>query len=309
MSPALEQVRLSNETIDLVLLPGVGARLHRLRAFGHDVLRTPPDPRIHQSDPFAWGAYVMAPWGGRIEAGSQVVGRRRVELTSNFPDGSAIHGQVYARTWDPDEQGGYRIRAGGDGWPWSYVVTLRFDIADRTVIINQAIINTSPDAMPAGVGIHPWFRRPLRVRIRGHEVYPNNLATAARPEPVYGRLDLREPGEMAPDLDGTWTALDDPPVELRWPGSDVSMSMRTIPPTTHIVAASPHEVGAIAIEPQTHAPQGLRRLLGGEPGALTMLGPGETLTQIVELAFDRSGANEMMQPTSAVRPHSAAQPP
>mgnify|MGYP001794549893 CR=1 FL=1 len=35
-----------------------------------------------------------------------------------------------------------------------------------------------------------------------------------------------------------------------------------------------------ALEPETHAPQGLRRLLNGEPGGLAVVVPGETLTLV-----------------------------
>jgi galactose mutarotase-like enzyme len=56
-------------------------------------------------------------------------------------------------------------------------------------------------------------------------------------------------------------------------------------PDVYIVAASPSGLDAIAVEPQTHVPQGLRRLLNHEPGALTMLEPGRSLRMGVELAF------------------------
>ena len=37
--------------------PAMGAALHRLRVFGHDLLRTPDDPADHdRDDPFFWGA-------------------------------------------------------------------------------------------------------------------------------------------------------------------------------------------------------------------------------------------------------------
>jgi hypothetical protein len=43
----------------------------------------------------------------------------------------------------------------------------------------------------------------------------------------------------------------------------------------------------LAIEPETHAPQGIRRLLRGEPAPLTMIEPGTPLVLEVELIFDR----------------------
>jgi galactose mutarotase-like enzyme len=92
---------------------------------------------------------------------------------------------------------------------------------------------------------------------------------------------------MADDLDATWTELADPPVELVWPDADVRATMRSTPPVGYVVAASPGYVDAIAVEPETHAPQGLRRLLRGEPGGLTVLKPGQSLGLTVELAFER----------------------
>ena len=283
----MEELQFSDGAIEVVVLPEVGARLHRLLAFGRDVLRAPEDPDEHVRDPFFWGAYVMAPWCNRIEASPVLVGSRRIALGSNFEDGSAIHGQVYARPWDVRDDGTLRVRAGGDGWPWIYEVGLRIEVVDRSVRIVQTLVNLSEDPMPAGLGLHPWFRRPVLVAIRGDGVHAVNTATEPQPRPVFGPFDLREVGEMSADLDATWTDLAEPPVELRWPDAGVRATMRIVSPTVYVVAASPRHLDAIAVEPQTHAPQGLRRMLNNEPGGLTMLDPDEALGLSVELAFER----------------------
>ena len=141
--------------------------------------------------------------------------------------------------------------------------------------------------MPAGMGIHPWFRRPLRIAIHADEVFDDNLATTALPRPVDGALDLRAMRVMDDDLDGTWAGLGDPPVELQWDELGLRMTMRTSPAAPYIVAASPGVVDAIAVEPETHAPQAIRRLIGGEPGGLAMLPPGDALEMGIDLAFER----------------------
>jgi aldose 1-epimerase len=303
----VQELRFSNETIQAVVLPDVGARLHRVRAFGHDVLRTPQDLDLHVADPFFWGAYVMAPWCGRIEAGSVVLGSRRIALESNFPDGSAIHGQVYACPWDRRQDGSLHVTGGGDGWPWVYEVGLRIEAIHQSLFIEQTLINRSDDPMPAGIGIHPWFRKPLSVAIRGDAVHPLNTATQPepQPEPVRGSFDLRQVGEMADDLDATWTDLAEPPVELRWPWAGIRAAMRITAPTIYVVAASPGHLDAIAVEPQTHAPQGLRRMLRHEPGGLTMLDPGQALRLRVELAFERLEIGEVSSTSSRHRPRGA----
>ena len=282
----MEELRFTDGDVEVVVLPELGARIHRIKAFGRDLLRTPDDPAVHAREPFFWGAYVMAPWCNRIAADPVVVAGRRVSVESNFPDGTAIHGQVYLRPWTRQDDGSLAIKAGGDGWPWPYEVRLQVEVADATARLELSLVNRSDQPMPAGLGLHPWFRRPIEVAIRADRVYTPNSATPPEPDPVGGPYDLRDVGPMANDLDATWLDLAEPPVEIRWPEPGISATMRIDSPTRYVVAASPSDVDAIAVEPQTHVPQGLRRLQNGEPGGLTMLDPGQTLRLRVDLAFE-----------------------
>ena len=286
----MDEIVVTDGEVEAVVLPEVGARLHRLRAFGHDVLRTPGDPAVHARDPFFWGAYVMAPWCNRIAPGSVRLGSKRISLRSNFPDGSAVHGQVYATRWEPRSDGSLHAVGGGNEWPWPYDVGVRMEVQSRTLGIDLTLTNLSDEPMPGGLGVHPWFRRPVAVAIRADTVLPSNTELRSLPEPVRGRFDLRALGEMPPDLDAAWTDLAEPPVELRWEDAGIGATMRTVPPAAYIVAASPAQLDAIAMEPETHAPQGLRRLLAGEPGGLTWVDPGRSLDLRIELAFRRLGS-------------------
>jgi aldose 1-epimerase len=283
----MDEVVIADGPLEVTVLPEAGARIHRLRAFGHDVFRTPADPAIHLDDPFFWGSYVMAPWCNRIEARPTRIGAREVDLASNFPDGTAIHGQVYVRPWADAGDGAFRISAGGDGWPWTYDVGMRVGIHGATLRLDLDLTNTASDPMPAGIGIHPWFLKPVRVTVRADRYFADNLATERDPAPVEGPFDLRRPAAMADGLDGTWAELGDPPVEFAWDALGLRATMRTTPAVPYIVAASPGHIDAVAVEPETHAPQAVRRLLGDEPGGLVMLPPGESLTMAIELAFEQ----------------------
>jgi aldose 1-epimerase len=286
----MAEIRVAGGDLEVVVLPEVGARLHALRAFGHDLLRTPPDPEAHRSDPFAWGGYVMAPWCNRVAAQPTEVAGKLVDLAANIADGSAIHGQVFAAPWRVLGDGLFGISAGGrDGWPWLYDVALGLEIVGDALRLDLRLTNRAGSPMPGGIGIHPWFVRPLEVAIHADRVYPDNLSSAPAPEPVAGVTDLREVGDFPAGLDAAWTDLADPPVDLRWPAFGIAATMRVSGPTPHIVAARLSDRDAVAIEPQTHAPQGLRRLLRGEPGAMAVLGPDETLRLAVEIAFQRAG--------------------
>ncbi|MFL5779332.1 MAG: aldose 1-epimerase [Chloroflexota bacterium] len=281
----MDRLSSSDGSIEVEILPEFGARLHRLRAFGHDLLRTPRAAAEHERDGFFWGAYVMAPWCGRTASGTVHVAGRDVTLDANFPDGTAIHGQVHGRPWDRLEEGRYRVLGGGAGWPWPYAVELSVDLRDRLLRLGLGLTNRSNERMPAGLGLHPWFLRPVEVAFPASAVYPSNTASPPEPEPVVGDYDLRRLKPMPADLDASWTQLDNAPVVLQWPEAGVRATVRASAPSLVVVAASPGEIDAVAVEPQTHAPQGLRRLLLGEPDAMTLVEPGASLTLGIEMSF------------------------
>ena len=95
-------------------------------------------------------------------------------------------------------------------------------------------------------------------------------------------------GPLPPDIDSTWTDLGDPALDLAWADQEVAMTMSTGLPDAVLVAANPVERRATAVEIQTHAPDGLRRLLGGEPYGMRLLDPGDTLSLGLTLSFRRN---------------------
>jgi aldose 1-epimerase len=279
---------IADGPIVVQLLPHVGARLHRIQAFGHDLLRTPDDPGEHARDPLSWGAYVMAPWCNRIGAGATDVDGHVVNVASNFTDGTAIHGQVYDVPWRQREAGLLWVRGGGDGWPWAYESTIRVTVHGAVVLIRQSLTNLAATPMPAGLGLHPWFRRPLEVRVDAASVLGSNLDPDAIVEPCSGSLDLRTMQSIPDDLDASWLKPGDPAVELRWPELGLTAAMRVRSDAGLSVAlASPSSLDAVAIEPQTHLPQGLRRYLRGEPGRLHPLAPRATISLTTQVTFQR----------------------
>lgn len=283
--------RLASEEIEVEVLPDVGARLHRVRAFGHELLRTPDDPSVHIDDPFYWGGYHMQPWTNRIAPGPTRVGRRTMNLRPNFKDGTAIHGLHYVTPWNVDGPGQYSAGGGGDedvGWPWPYDVRVTIGVDGSTLRIRHEVTNRADDPMPAGAGIHPWFPEPVEVRVRARRQIASNNDAHAPHEQVTPELDMSDFRALPEEADAAWSDVMQPAFELRWPAYAISAGLRTSPADVYVVAANPGTVNAVAVEPQTHAPWGMRRLLDGEPGGLTWLEPGATLTLESWLEFRRA---------------------
>ena len=176
----MDEVTISDGTVELVVLPEAGARIHRLRAFGHDLVRTPADPAVHLRDPFYWGAYVMAPWCNRVEAGPQRLGRADARSRRELP-GRQRDPRPGLRSGRGSGAGtaSFAVRGGEDGWPWAYETSLRIAVERGSVRLEQRLVNRSADPMPAGLGLHPWFLRPVEVAIRADAVFRDNMATTA----------------------------------------------------------------------------------------------------------------------------------
>jgi aldose 1-epimerase len=286
----MRELQIGDGPLTAVVLPEAGARLHRLRAFGHDLLRTPPDPAMHLREPFFWGGYVMAPWCNRVKPGTTDLHGRSIRLAANFPDGSAIHGQVHAVPWSAADgrDATMTVRAGADGWPWPYQVSLLATADDASLALRWGLTNLADEPMPAGIGFHPWWRRPIQLRVDAGLAYASNVAPTTEPEPVTGALDLRELGSPADGLDGTWTDAATPAVELAWPDLGLRATMMASAAARYVAVATPPGLEAIAVEPQTHAPDGLARLLDGRSDGLVLLPPGATLALDVEIDVRRA---------------------
>ncbi|MEP7360662.1 MAG: hypothetical protein ABI744_03695 [Chloroflexota bacterium] len=283
MEREIEQLTFASDDVQVIVLPELGARLHSLRFRGHELLRTPATLEEHRADPFFWGAYVMAPWCNRIKTGLARVGERIVDLPSNFADGSAMHGQVYVAPWQLEDDELSAI-GGSEGWPWRYRTTLRVSVVGSVVRLEQSLQNLDQAPMPGGVGIHPWFAGQPLAAIHSGLVYSTNSNTPAKPADVEGDLDLELLGPMAVGVDATWPVEPSGLVaELHWPDSGTHVEVHVESDAAFVVAANPGNRNAIALETQTHVPQGLRRLTNREPGALAMIAPDASLNLVTEL--------------------------
>jgi aldose 1-epimerase len=285
---------LRSDELEVVILPDAGARIHRIRAFGEDLLRTPDDPATHGVEPFFWGAYVMAPWCNRARPGPMEVAGRRVELEPNFPDGTAIHGLVSSAPWDRDGDHELAIRRdAGRGWPWAFEARQAATLDGPLLAMRYRLTNLERDApMPAGLGLHPWFRREVELAVPASRAYASNTGSSPAPKPVAGDIDLRSLRRPATGIDATMTGLADPRIDLAWPdhGIRARIEVETDAADALVAVATPQDLDAIAVEPQTHGPDPLRRLVAGEPDAPVLLPPGASLRLTVRISVERAGS-------------------
>lgn len=166
-----------------------GARLSSLRINGRErLVRATRD-----ASSTSWGAYPMVPFAGRVRDGRFVHDGVEHQLVRNHGR-HAIHGTVFDRSWTILERSDHHalLRVDlGSRWPFPGSVTHEVSIDQPTRTITCVLtVHTSGTSMPAQVGWHPWFARPVSVEVDFEEMYvrdehhiPTGQRTAVQPPP------------------------------------------------------------------------------------------------------------------------------
>jgi aldose 1-epimerase len=253
------------------------------------------------------GCFTMLPWPNRVRGGVMHWRGRDIDLGPNFPDGTAIHGEVRERAWairhrtpqsavlefDSREQHGLTF-------PWAYLGRIRYEVSPEGLEIDVSVTNLADEAGPFGHGIHPYFMRRLwadedglvlRFAATGHYptrgVMPTGPAASDAACGDYARGIVPPPG-----LDELF-AVDAFAAELDWPGSGVRVRFAADGAANHAAlytpSAAPGRAGNwLCFEPMTMATDAVNIDAAGIPGArVCVLEPGQTLAMACTLGVER----------------------
>ena len=226
-------------------------------------------------------SFPLVPFVNRIRGGRFTFRGREVSMRANMPgDLNPLHGQGWLSPWQVDEAREgiavlrYRHRPGE--WPWNYDARQEFALDERGLSLVLSCRNNSADAMPCGLGQHPYFQCGHNTRISAdvrcawtmdEQTLPVAKVAAA------GRYSLDDRRICGQDLDngfGGWSgevSISDP----AWP-FHVRLSART----NYLHIYSPLDSDFFAAEPVTQANAALNEPEEKWPElGLMVLAPGE----------------------------------
>ena len=310
----MESVILQSDRVRLVIRPDLGAGISDFSVKGpanffHPLMRRSSDG---ETNPSNLACFVMAPWANRIGGAMLSFAGANYKLKATSSDGSAIHGDVRARSFAVLDRSPVSARFGFDSrgvadvnYPFPFEVIVRYEVQGLEVRVQVVVGNVGENAMPAGCGIHPYFMRRLWadrdvVRISapvwGRYELANRLATKpAKPERLAEllRQGCELPGEA---IDAVFGGCDGA-MTIAYPASGVVVKMDGGSNQRQVVLFVPHVDDApgsaqaplpyFALEPQTNVNDGFNLV---ERGAMTaadagmvLLKPGERL--VTETVF------------------------
>jgi aldose 1-epimerase len=292
-SADLQLITLSAGALELVLSPATGGSIARFTCRQEDrefpVLRGCDGAPDHV---LAAGSFPLVPYVNRIRGGQFSFRGCTVRLAPNMSgDPSPLHGQGWLAPWRvaaaSDDEATLEFDHPAGEWPWSYEARQHFRLEESSLEIELSCRNQSTDAMPCGLGQHPYFHCTDETRIATHvdDVWTiDEQVLPVERIPATGRFDLSDRPVCGLGLDhgfGGWgrtATLSDP----AWPFA-IAMSS---PDAGFFQLYSPKDGGLVAAEPVTHANAALN--CPEEQWAdlgMRILAPGEEMTLVMRLSL------------------------
>ena len=281
------------------LVPGAGGRISSLQLGGVgarvvDVLHPYPEDFF---DPVHWGKggiYPLMPYSNRI-AHARVRVQGEEVLLQAHPDAvpHTLHGNAHLLPWQLERHDTSTAvmtldAPASSAWPWHYSGRLEITLAESELHMHIGIRNAGMRVMPAGVGLHPYFRHEPQALLayRAATVWPPTpalLAGAARaplPDELYQPARSLPAGGLTQYVGG-WDGVAD--IDLPH-GARVRMQADAV--LQHLVVYRPDNLAYLCLEPVSHVADGFNQAARGVQDTGTRwLAPGESLSADMRLVL------------------------
>jgi aldose 1-epimerase len=283
-------IQLCNDRLSVCLFPSVGGGIARFDWLGGDEdvpLMRPclgePERSPGRYEPNRLACYPLLPWSNRIAHGGFFMGERRVSLPLNRDDDAyPIHGSAWQRRWtvcrhDAEEAHLELIESARD--TYSYHASLNYQLDGATLKVRLGVTNTGEDALPFGLGLHPFFPlhggTTLRAPAKGvwHNDGQGPLPThhGAIPAPWDFRASLPLPAGGVNHAFSGWTGQ----AVIEWPRHALRLHIEA--DVDAYVLYTPGDEDFFCFEPVDHPINAVHLPGGPAANGMTLLGAGETL--------------------------------
>jgi len=222
--------------------------------------------------------------------------RWRVVGSTTGADSAALTGQFRLADDLPDAVG---------QWPGDFVLTLTYTLRRDRVRVDARVVNHGTEALPFGIGYHPYFRLPgvTDADIGGHVLTAHvskvwaadaaNLPTGER-KPVPPEVDFQQPRPIgAAALDHVFTSVTAAPADglvematLTHPAASGRLRVLADPAFRELVLFTPAHRQAVAIEPYSCSADASNLQARGIDSGWLTLTPGATWDAAVEYRWE-----------------------
>lgn len=259
---------------------GPDGRLHKL-------LHAPGGAVPSTAAPNMFGSWAMVPFANRAFGGVVDDGVRRFRVPENNAHGGGnIHGFGWQSAWDILRQTAshttleHRKTTGPD--PYRYRATQEISLDEAGMTVEIAVTNEAEQALPYGLGHHPWFACAPDTRLgmtaKGALVFGEAFRAT-------GSQDLRDGGPyagkpvFATGRETAWSFLGwDGVARIETPSTGLAITLTASASLRCPVVWAPAGADFLCVEPQSHAIGAPSEAAARAVAPLETLEPGETLS-------------------------------
>ncbi len=269
----------------LVLAPDTGGAILGWSHGARPVLRRALPDAILLGHVRGLAGFPLVPFCNRIACGRFHWDGQDYDLDRNFGDHPhTIHGVGWQAAWRVDAVTANSATISllhdargeqGRHWPFSFAAEQHIDLAEDALQVTLRMTNRHPDAVPAGLGLHPYFLRSTyrTMQFDAEGVWHNGanslpIQHTAVPA-AWDHSAGRTIGSVA--LDHCFTGWRGP---VRLAGPAFGLELETSEIFRHLQVYTPPGQDFFCVEPTSHMPDAINH--PGQP--MHVLRPGESLS-------------------------------
>ena len=275
---------LQSGDIRLEVCPAAGGSITRFSIEGQDILRPASEEAIKNRDPGLMAAFPMVPYCNRIAHGSFWFEGRQIQLKKNFePELCSIHGLGWQRAWSIEHKNMVSLKLSydhdGHDWPWKFHSEQFFRLEPDRLNYELSISNADSSAMPAGLGLHPFFFEQRLARMSclfqgrwqcSSEGLPSHFVERVESD----QFDASKAMSQF-DLDHVYTSLNSD-ICLKWDNQKYGVSLLKSEGNFGYVVYSPPDGDFFCVEPISHLPNVIN--MDEQAGTMRVLEPGDSMS-------------------------------
>ena len=259
---------LSHSGVSIAVDPARGGGITGFTKEGVDLFQ--PE-RLDDRSALGLSCFALVPFANRIGHGRFAWRGKTIDLPVNCPAASAshaLHGHGWQNAWSVESVSASELvlsyRHDADDWPWNYEARQTIKVRDDGYSHAVSLTNLSDCAMPAGLGLHPYFPK----EGASLEMSPTRVWPTGQDELPGPRVGWEGGVELKPQDRAFWCAAD--PITIRW--RTHRLSIVPDPQFTVVHVYVPSEEAFFCVEPVSHPPNdvsGMRVLATGESWSTT----------------------------------------
>jgi aldose 1-epimerase len=285
----MHKLLLSDGVAEVEIVPGLGAGLASYDLISHGrrepLLR--PCRDLSRASPFDLANNLLVPWSNRISRGGFEFGGRFHPLQPNLAgEPMPIHGNGFSAAWETiDASAASALLAfDSDGpGPFKFAAAVHYTLEQGALRVALEVTNHGADALPFGLGLHPWFprtpgailqARAAIVTLEDHLHLPaGQIAVASREDWNFATHRPLPPRWINNDF-SPW----DGQAEIIWPDRGLRLRIEAEGPLSAYILYSPaSDADFFCFEPVTHLVDAHNRAGGPEENGLAILNHRDVL--------------------------------